>query len=82
VANVKITGYVGGVPFPFPLNPQSACGNYGIDCPIKPGNKYDLSVTLPILKTYPPFKVKVKLQLRNADDKTIICLKFPAQIQD
>jgi len=73
---------IGAVPIPFPINPDQACGHYGFDCPLKTGNKYTLTISLPVKNEYPKMKVGVRLILDDEKNKEkIVCTKFPAQIK-
>jgi hypothetical protein len=80
-ANLKLAGMLGRIPIPFPLEPENACGNWGLQCPLVSGNKYTLKVELPIQSSYPEMNVGVRMQLLGDDKKAIICTKFPAQIK-
>lgn len=79
-ANVKITGYVGGVPFPFKIDPSDACGNYNIQCPINPSSQNEIQLQMLIRSAYPTIGVKIKFQLIGDNDNDIICFEFKAHI--
>jgi len=59
----EVHGIIQGVPVPFPLHDPDACHLSGLTCPLKPGNNYHYTATLPVLKSYP--KVSSSLQAEN-----------------
>lgn len=79
-AHVKVFGHLGIIKIPFPLKPDDACAAYGLKCPSVRDER--LSITIPILRTYPSIKLKIELRLLDEMKKTIICVEFPAKIQD
>ncbi|RWS27968.1 hypothetical protein B4U80_09544 [Leptotrombidium deliense] len=81
VANVKIQGILAGIPFPFPLSPEDACGNYGVKCPLNNGDKNTLSLKVPVKKEYPPVSVKVRFQLIDSSNQDLFCVEFPVKIE-
>ena len=79
-ATIKVTGYLAFIPHKFAIEPAEACGNWGLTCPLVPGKKYTLKLTLPIDSRYLALPVQAKLQLLH-NNSNIICTKFPARIQ-
>lgn len=70
------------LPVPFHVNPDNACGNYGLDCPLEAGKPYKFKMTLPILRTYPKINVDVFLRLVDEKGDIISCIDMPARIQE
>jgi hypothetical protein len=79
---VKVAGKIKTLPVPFHINPDTACGNYGFDCPLEPNKEYTLKMTLPILRTYPKLDVDVFLRLVDGNGNVITCVEMPAKIQE
>ena len=77
---VKVIGEIAGVPIPFGIEPDEACEEYGLDCPLalNETSKFDLS--LPIMESYPPIRVKINIKLIDETDTAVACIKFPAKI--
>ena len=80
-AKVKLAGKLGPISVPFKIDPDEACGNYGLACPVKPGQPGSVKISLPIKSSYKPVKVGVRFELWNGDSK-LICTQFPAQLKN
>lgn len=80
-ARVSITGKVVSSYLPFPVSPDDACANYGVNCPLEAGKEQTFKMSLPVMMVYPRIKVDVILKLLDQDKKTIVCAQIPANIQ-
>ncbi|KAG9511363.1 hypothetical protein GZH46_00059, partial [Fragariocoptes setiger] len=70
---VKIQAKVGPFKLSFPVDPKEACGNYGFNCPLIPGTKYNFKFDLPLKKSYPSVKCKINFKLiDNHDDNWLV----------
>lgn len=78
-ATIKLFGKLGPIPVPFKINPDNACGNWGMVCPASPGTTENLKISLPIQSYYKPMRVGVRLELWDGKSK-LICTQFPAKI--
>jgi len=78
---VKITGVIYGVPIPWNVSPDNAC-SYGLTCPITKDVENNFVMTMPINKIYPTLSVLVKLRLEDSNKKPVVCIQFPARIQN
>merc|ERR1712002_124668 len=65
------------LPFPLPFNDQ--CKRSGI-CPLKAGNEYTYSYSIPVKKVYPQIKVPVKWELQRKDGSKALCIEFPSYL--
>ena len=72
-AVVNIAGYLGPVRVPFRIRPNDACGNWNIQCPIEPGNRYQLRLEVPISRNYPEIHVLVEVQLLAQVSHILLC---------
>ncbi|RWS02725.1 epididymal secretory protein E1-like protein [Dinothrombium tinctorium] len=80
-AIVKIVGLIGGVlPVPFPIEPEDACGNYGLKCPFAANTQNRVAITMPILEKYPEISVTVKFRLVASNNANLLCVEFPVEI--
>lgn len=79
---VKLAGKLNNLPVPFHVNPDSACGNYGFECPLEAGKAYKFKMTMPILRTYPKINVDVVMRLLDQQGNVITCVELPAQIRE
>jgi len=66
------------MPFHFPQ--EDACQESNISCPIEPGQTYNYSVQLPILRNYPKVRVTVKWQLKDESGSELVCVEIPARL--
>lgn len=48
-----VHGVIMDMPVPFDLPNDNACENCNITCPLKSGETYTYSTSLPVLKSYP-----------------------------
>ncbi|KAJ8984496.1 hypothetical protein NQ317_014586 [Molorchus minor] len=80
VLKADVHGVILGVPWPFELPNSDGCVDSGITCPIKAGQTYKYVTTLPIKSEYPRVTVDIKWELKNKDDKDIICAMIPSKI--
>lgn len=78
-----VHGIIMDLPVPFPLNNADACAttDSGLKCPLSKGGPYHYTNTLPVKKSYPKLSVKVKWQLKDENDKDIVCMLIPAKIK-
>ena len=60
-----VHGIVAGVPVPYAIPNPNGCVNSGLLCPLRAGQTYKYSATLPILSIYPDIKVVVKWELAD-----------------
>nr|WPR62418.1 ecdysteroid-regulated 16kDa-like protein [Procambarus clarkii] len=80
--NAKVTGILGKViPIPFPINPENACIQSGLTCPLQANQKSTYTATLPVLNSYPSLSLSVKWELRDENNNNVVCLLFPVHIQ-
>jgi len=77
----KVHGIVAGVPIPFHVPQSDACTLSGIKCPIVDGTSYVYTLDLPVLKSYPKISVTVKWELKDENDKDVVCVEVPAKIR-
>lgn len=78
-ATIKLFGKLGPIPIPFKIKPAEACGNWGLVCPAAAGSTQNMNIQLPILDSYKPLKVGVRLELWDQKTK-LICMQFPARL--
>ncbi|KAF6771314.1 hypothetical protein AHF37_10425 [Paragonimus kellicotti] len=79
--NVMVSGIMGGVPVPFPLDDADLCKFTQPTCPLMPGEQqYTYSYSLPVKTIYPSIRLDVKWELKNGNED-IICALIPVQIQ-
>ncbi|XP_074026159.1 NPC intracellular cholesterol transporter 2 homolog a [Leptinotarsa decemlineata] len=79
--NLKAVVYgVIGVKIPFELPNDDGCKDSGIVCPIKAGETYRYTTTMPILTSYPRVTVDILWELQNDEGKDIICARIPSKI--
>lgn len=69
-----------GIEVPFKLPNPDACLDSGIDCPIKKDVVYSYDASFPVLKVYPRVNVDVKYELKNSENKDIVCVIIPVKI--
>jgi len=80
-AKVVVHGIISFIPIPFPVQPNDACVNSGLKCPLNANIKYRYTATLPVKTDYPSVKLIVKWELQ--DDKTkddLFCFEAPLKI--
>lgn len=58
-----VHGIIMGVEMPFPLPNPNGCVDSGLECPLEKGKNYAYVATLPVLKSYPKVKMKVRFPL-------------------
>ncbi|CAO1419541.1 unnamed protein product [Diamesa hyperborea] len=73
-------GIIMGMAVPFPLPNSDGCSGCNLVCPLKKGENYEYSTTLPVLKVYPQATVDVKWELKDNNNNVIICVLIPAKI--
>lgn len=61
---------------------SEACGNYGLNCPLKSSEVSKFALQLPIKKIYPPVSVDVQVALVDDNKKNLVCVIFHAKIED
>lgn len=76
----KVTGRVLGVDVPFPLPKPSVCDD-GVQCPMKSGQTYTETVTIPVKSEYPKVKVTVTWILDDKDGNQQGCFQVELQLQ-
>ncbi|XP_022332487.2 NPC intracellular cholesterol transporter 2-like [Crassostrea virginica] len=69
-------GIIGGVPVPFPLNQGLISG------PIKANSKIVYKNSLKVEQSYPKISLIAKLEIRDENNKDLVCFVWPAQIVD
>ncbi|XP_048734439.1 NPC intracellular cholesterol transporter 2-like [Ostrea edulis] len=69
-------GIIGGVPVPFPLQNGLVSG------PISINTKITYSNFLMVLPSYPKVSLLAKLEIRDDNDKDLVCFVWPIQIVD
>ncbi|XP_048734441.1 NPC intracellular cholesterol transporter 2-like [Ostrea edulis] len=69
-------GIIGGVPVPFPLQNGLVSG------PISTNTKITYSNFLMVLPSYPKISLVAKLEIRDDNDKDLVCFAWPIQIVD
>ncbi|KAH9415145.1 Phosphatidylglycerol/phosphatidylinositol transfer protein [Dermatophagoides pteronyssinus] len=80
---LKIFGEIARIKVPFHITPDEACGNYGLKCPLVPGQTNRFNLSLPIKSIYPSIPVNVNLNLMAGDtDDKIVCIRFKAKISN
>ncbi|XP_026280408.1 ecdysteroid-regulated 16 kDa protein-like [Frankliniella occidentalis] len=76
-----VHGTVAGVPVPFPLATPDACQNTGLSCPLSVG-EHTYKYALFVKPVYPKLKVQVKWELKNEENKNIVCIIIPSELKD
>lgn len=61
---------------------SEACGNYGLNCPLKAGELNHFKLDIPIKTIYPNVPVLVRVQLFDPSDVSIACIEIHARIVD
>lgn len=79
-AHLKVFGYISIVKIPFPISPDDACAAYGLKCPSTESQDQQLSVTVPVLESYPSIKLDIQAELIDENENKIACIRFPAKI--
>ncbi|XP_066245249.1 ecdysteroid-regulated 16 kDa protein-like [Euwallacea similis] len=75
-----VHGIILGVPAPFDLPNPDGCKDSGIECPVQSGTTYKYITSLPILSAYPRVTVDIKWEIKDANNKDLICALIPAKI--
>ncbi|CAH1159920.1 unnamed protein product [Phaedon cochleariae] len=75
-----VYGIVLGIKTSFALPNPNGCVDSGISCPIKAGETYTYSTTLPVESSYPRVTVTIQWELQTDDGSDLICAKIPAKI--
>lgn len=70
-----------GLDVPFKIPNPDGCTHSGLECPLKQDIVYQYAASFPVLKIYPKVDVEVKYELKNGDDKDIVCVLIPVKIQ-
>jgi Niemann-Pick C2 protein len=65
---------------PFKLPNPDGCVDSGLECPLTKGTQYSYEASFPILKVYPRVNVEVKYELKNSENKNIVCALIPVKI--
>ncbi|KAG5674159.1 hypothetical protein PVAND_004143 [Polypedilum vanderplanki] len=73
-------GKLGALEVPFKLPNPNACKDSGLECPLKKNVAYTYEASFPILKVYPKVNVDVKYELKNKENKNIVCVLVPVKI--
>lgn len=75
VTEAKIYAYAifGLVPVPLPLPDPDACQGHGLTCPLKSEVPVDFVYTEYISPDFPAGKLKLNADIRDQNDKSIIC---------
>lgn len=73
-------GIIGGQPLPFPLPKPNACKGHNLECPLKAGQEYSMTISLFIKELYPSLQLIVKMDFKLPDKKYLFCFQFPAEI--
>ena len=76
----KVSGKVLGVNVPFPLPKPSICDD-GVQCPMKSGQSYTESVTIPIKSEYPKVKAVVTWTMYDPSGNQQGCFEVELQLQ-
>lgn len=79
-ATNKVSGKVLGVSVPFPLPKPSVCDD-GAQCPMKSGQSYTETVTIPIKSEYPKVKAVVTWILDDPSGNQQGCFEIELQLQ-
>ena len=77
-----MTGIIASLPVPFPIRPDNACNNWGLNCPLQNEIENGFNIWMPIRRAYPRIPLVVQFQLLNEKSKKLICTRFPVRIQD
>ena len=78
-ATVKLYGKLGPVTKRFPLQPEEACGNWAMNCPVPAGQSTHLVISVAIESHWKPIKLAIRLELWNKNSK-LICKQFPVKV--
>lgn len=77
--NLEIYAYVYGVKVPFPFEHKKFCEGHGVECPLKPGQKYEGKISLIIKEIFPPTKLVVEVGAIDQNKKYVFCFRFKAK---
>ncbi|XP_071441360.1 ecdysteroid-regulated 16 kDa protein-like [Hetaerina americana] len=69
-----------GIPVPFHFPDEEAC-RQTLKCPLFKGKTYTYEATFPIKKKYPTLRLDVKWELKNDEQRDIVCILIPAKIK-
>ncbi|XP_060532037.1 ecdysteroid-regulated 16 kDa protein-like [Cylas formicarius] len=75
-----VHGIILGVPVLFDLPNPDGCKDSGVTCPVENGSTYKYVTTMPISSTYPRVTVDIKWELRDDQNKDLLCALIPAKI--
>uniref|UniRef100_A0A5S6QZM0 MD-2-related lipid-recognition domain-containing protein n=1 Tax=Trichuris muris TaxID=70415 RepID=A0A5S6QZM0_TRIMR len=68
-----VHGIVKGIPVPFPLPNPDACKDSGITCPLSAKVPAVYEQAFEIKKSYPSIGLLIRWELRNEQDKDVVC---------
>jgi Niemann-Pick C2 protein len=80
LGKIRIHGVIANLPVPFPVRPDNACNNWGMECPLKEGSEHSLNLQMPIRRAYPRIPLIVQMKLVSEKSTTLFCTQFPARI--
>lgn len=69
-----------GIDVPFNLPNNNACVDSHIKCPLVQGRSYVYEASFPVMKFYPRVDVDVRYELKDSEDKDIVCVLIPVKI--
>ncbi|KAJ9586103.1 hypothetical protein L9F63_020255 [Diploptera punctata] len=76
-----VTALADGSSFDLPVPQPDACLNCGLVCPVKPGNTYRYTLSVPIPSDVPQISLTIQYELANPiTTNDIVCLLFPVQL--
>ena len=75
VTTAKIYAYAifGLIPVPLPLPDPDACQGHGLTCPLKSGEAVEFVYTEYISEDFPVGGLKLKAEIKDQNDNSIIC---------
>lgn len=75
VSTAKIYAYAifGLIPVPLPLPDPDACQGHGLTCPLKSGEAVEFVYTEYISEDFPVGGLKLKAEIKDQNDNSIIC---------
>jgi len=78
--DTEVHGKVGFAWWPFKLDDSDAFHNTGLTAPLKAGEEYTYTFSLPVSSLFPSLKVVVSWELKDQNKDNVICFVFPTKL--
>lgn len=79
---LEIYAIVDHVHIPFPFPDKDFCKGHGVECPLKPGQKYEGKISLNIKEIFPPTDLTAEVGAIDQNGKYVFCFRFLAKIEE